>query len=38
MNKEQLEAFAREAATTIETESDLHDFRQMLPKSTSRQR
>jgi putative transposase len=34
MNKEQLEAFAREAAKTIKTESDLDDFRQMLTKVT----
>jgi len=34
MNKEQLEAFAREAAKTIKTESDLNDFRQMLTKVT----
>jgi len=34
MNKEQLEAFAREAAKGIKTESDLNDFRQMLTKVT----
>lgn len=34
MNKEQLEAFAREAAKSIKTESDLNDFRQMLTKVT----
>lgn len=34
MNKEQLEVFAREAAKTIKTESDLNDFRQMLTKVT----
>lgn len=34
MNKEQLEAFAREAAKTIKTESDLNDFRKMLTKVT----
>jgi len=34
MNKEQLEAFAREAAKTIKTESDLNDFRRMLTKVT----
>lgn len=34
MNKEQLEAFAREAAKSIKTESDLNDFRQMLTKIT----
>ena len=34
MNKEQLEAFAREAAKTIKTESELNDFRQMLTKVT----
>jgi len=34
MNKEQLEAFAREAAKTIKIESDLNDFRQMLTKVT----
>lgn len=34
MNKEDLEAFAREAAKTIKTEKDLHDFRAMLTKVT----
>ena len=34
MNKKQLEAFAREAAKSIKTESDLNDFRQMLTKIT----
>ncbi len=34
MDKKQLEAFAREAAKTIKTESDLNDFRQMLTKIT----
>jgi transposase-like protein len=34
MNKKELEAFAREAAKTIKTESDLNDFRQMLTKVT----
>ena len=34
MNKHQLEAFAREAAKGIKTESDLNDFRQMLIKVT----
>jgi|TARA_R100001369_G_scaffold38512_1_gene64314 transposase-like protein len=34
MDKEQLEAFAREAAKSIKTESDLNDFRQMLAKVT----
>ena len=34
MKKEQLEAFAREAAKTIKTESDLNDFRRMLTKVT----
>ncbi|EJE8572533.1 IS256 family transposase, partial [Vibrio vulnificus] len=34
MNKKQLEAFAREAAKSIKTESDLNDFRQMLTKVT----
>ncbi len=32
MNKEALEAFAREAAKGIKTEQDLNDFRQMLTK------
>ena len=32
MNKQQLEAFAREAAKSIKTESDLSDFTQMLSK------
>ena len=34
MNKQQLEAFAREVAKGIKTESDLNDFRQMLIKVT----
>ncbi len=34
MYKQQLEAFAREVAKTIKTESDLNDFRQMLTKIT----
>ena len=34
MDKKQLEAFAREAAKSIKTESDLNDFRQMLTKVT----
>lgn len=34
MNKEELEAFAREAAKSIKTEKDLNDFRQMLTKVT----
>ena len=34
MNKEQLEAFAREAAKTLKTEQDLNDFRAMLTKVT----
>lgn len=34
MNKEALEAFAREAAKGIKTEQDLNDFRQMLTKVT----
>ena len=34
MSKKQLEAFAREAAKSIKTESDLNDFRQMLTKIT----
>jgi transposase-like protein len=34
MNKEQLEALAREAAKSIKTEADLTDFRQMLTKVT----
>ena len=32
MDKKQLEAFAREVAKSIKTESDLNDFRQMLTK------
>ncbi len=32
MNKETLEAFAREAAKGIKTEQDLNEFRQMLTK------
>ncbi|NAW58216.1 MULTISPECIES: IS256 family transposase [unclassified Vibrio] len=34
MDKEALEAFAREAAKSIKTESDLDDFRKMLTKVT----
>ena len=34
MNKEELEAFAREAAKQMKTEKDLNDFRQMLTKVT----
>lgn len=34
MNKEALEAFAREAAKGIKTEKDLNDFRQILTKVT----
>lgn len=34
MNKEQLEALAREAVKNIKTEADLTDFRQMLTKVT----
>ncbi len=34
MNKEALEAFAREAAKGIKTEQDLNGFRQMLTKVT----
>ena len=34
MDKQQLEAFAREAAKSIKTEGDLNDFRQMLTKVT----
>jgi len=34
MDKKQLEAFAREAAKSIKTESDLNDFRQILTKIT----
>ena len=34
MNKETLEAFAREAAKGIKTEQDLNEFRQMLTKVT----
>lgn len=34
MNKEALEAFAREAAKGIKTEQDLNEFRQMLTKVT----
>ncbi len=34
MNKEGLEAFAREVAKGIETEQDLNEFRQMLTKVT----
>ena len=34
MDKQQLEVFAREAAKSIKTESDLNDFRQMITKIT----
>ena len=34
MNKEELEAFAREAAKTLKTEQDFNDFRAMLTKVT----
>tara|TARA_R110001592_G_scaffold363400_1_gene688204 strand:- start:60634 stop:61842 length:1209 start_codon:yes stop_codon:yes gene_type:complete len=34
MNKKELEAFAREAAKSIKSESDLNDFHQMLTKVT----
>ena len=34
MNPKNLEAFAKEAAKSIKTESDLNDFRQMLTKVT----
>lgn len=34
MNKKQQEAFAREAAKSIKSESDLKDFRQVLTKVT----
>lgn len=34
MKKEELEAFAREAAKTLKTEKDLNDFRAMLTKVT----
>ena len=34
MNKKELEAFAREAAKTIKTESELNEFRKMLTKVT----
>ncbi len=34
MNKDALEAFAREAAKGIKTEEDLNEFRQMLTKVT----
>lgn len=34
MNKQEIEAFAREAAKGIKTEKDLNDFRQMLTKVT----
>lgn len=34
MNKQELEAFAREAAKGIKTEKDLNEFRQMLTKVT----
>ena len=34
MNKQELEAFAREAAKSIKTEKDLSDFSQMLTKVT----
>ncbi len=35
MNKETLEAFAREAAKGIKTEQDLHNYHQMLAKVTA---
>ena len=34
MNKKELEAFAKQAAKSIKTESDLTDFRKMLTKVT----
>lgn len=34
MNKNELEAFAREAAKSIKTEKDLNNFSQMLTKIT----
>ena len=34
MNKQKLEAFAREAAKSLKTEKDLNDFSQMLTKIT----
>ena len=34
MNKEELEAFAREAAKGLKTEKDLNEFSQMLTKVT----
>lgn len=34
MNKQELQAFAREAAKNIKTEADLNEFRQMLTKIT----
>ena len=34
MNKKELEAFGREVAKGIKTESDLNDFRKMLTKVT----
>jgi putative transposase len=34
VNKDDLEAFAREAAKTLKTEKDLNDFSQMLTKIT----
>lgn len=34
MNKQELEAFVREAAKHMETEKDLSDFSQMLTKIT----
>lgn len=34
MKKEELEAFAREAAKSLKTEQDLNDFSQMLTKIT----
>jgi len=34
MNKKEPEAFAREAAKSIKTESDLNEFRKMLTKAT----
>lgn len=34
MNREELEAFAREAAKTLKTEKDLNEFSQLLTKIT----
>ena len=34
MNKKELDAFAKQAAKSIKTESDLTDFRKMLTKVT----